>query len=166
MRCFFLGICMLTGVVSCVHQDLKSKDIQPGDRIPAFQIVMEDDSSLSSKELSGSPALLLFFHTSCPDCQRTIPVVQAVYEEFGKEARFVAISRAQEARDIRSWWDAHGITLPFSAQQDSKIYNLFASSRIPRVYVIDRNGVIQAAYDDNPCPSYGDLAQDFHKIFQ
>ena len=123
-----------------------------GDALPAFTIQLADGTTLHSRELSGKPALLVFFHTGCPDCRRTLPEVQKVYEGFGDRVRFVAISREQGTEDVQAWWDANGITLPFSAQTDRKVYELFAGSRIPRVYVADRTGTVRAVFDDNPCP--------------
>ena len=112
----------------------------------------------------GKPSLILFFHTSCPDCARTIPVVQKAYERFAGQIRFVAISRAQNADEIKSWWKEFGITIPFSPQKDQQVYQLFASSRIPRVYICNSKGIVVSSYDDNPCPTYENLEQDLDKL--
>ena len=48
------------------------------------------------------------------------------------------------------------MTLPFSAQPTRVIYNLFAESRIPRVYIC-KDGVIKAIFTDNPNPTYDDM---------
>ncbi len=157
MRRFLLGMMLAGLAAACVYHQPDKQSIETGDRIPAFVVTMEDGSSLSSGDLLGAPSLLVFFHTTCPDCQRTLPVVQQAYEKYRGKARFVAISRAQGAAEIRSWWQQNGITLPFSAQEDRKVYELFASSRIPRIYIINSEGVIAAAFDDNPCPVFSDL---------
>ena len=166
MRRFLFGIMLLALAAGCVYQQPEGKNIGVGDKIPAFDIVMEDGSSLSSEHLLGAPALLIFFHTTCPDCQRTLPVVQQAYERFGKEVRFVAISRGEGQADVRQWWNANGITLPFSAQQDSRVYELFATSRIPRVYVVDGKGIVRAAYDGNPCPEYAQLEKGLRALLK
>ena len=49
--------------------------------------------------------------------------------------------------------------MPYSAQQDRKIYQLFASHTIPRIYVVDEEGIIRAVFTDNPLASYEDLVQ-------
>ena len=157
MRRFWCGIWALL-VSGCLVQEPNSTGIQPGDRIPAFQLELNDGTSLNSADLLGSPSLIVFFHTACGDCQRTLPVVQQTYEQYGEKVRFVAISRAESAVDIRSWWKGNGITLPFSAQEDRQIYELFASSRIPRIYIANSQGVVVSCYDDNPCPDYETLA--------
>ena len=85
-------------------------------------------------------------------------------EQFGDAVRFVAISRAQTAEEVSAWWKQNGIGIPFSAQADRKVYELFASSRIPRIYISDREGIVQACFDDNPCPDYERLSGALTKV--
>ena len=157
MRRFLSGMTLAALAAACVYHQPDGQGIETGDRLPAFVVTMDDGSSLSSGDLLGAPSLLVFFHTTCPDCRRTLPVVQQAYEKYGGNARFVAISRAQGAAEIKSWWQQNGITLPFSAQEDRKVYELFASSRIPRIYICDSRGVVVRCFDDNPCPAFEDL---------
>ena len=44
--------------------------------------------------------------------------------------------------------------MPYSAQSDRKVYNLFAQTRIPRVYLIDKDGIIRYIFTDDPIPDY------------
>jgi hypothetical protein len=39
--------------------------------------------------------------------------------------------------------------MPYSAQNDRKIYELFAKTRVPRVYICN-DGVIKAVFTDQP----------------
>ena len=157
MRPFWSVIGMALLVWGCVLDRPGGAVVQPGDTLPSFTVQMEDGSVLSSRDLLGNPSCIIFFNTTCGDCRRTLPHVQRVYEEYGEKVRFVAISREQVAADVREWWNANGITLPFSAQADRAVYSLFAESRIPRIYIVDSEGRIQSAYDDNPCPDYETL---------
>lgn len=163
MRRFWYGICALL-LAGCIADEPNGTDVQVGDRIPAFKLEMNDGSSLTSEDLIGNPSLIILFHTSCADCRLTLPQVQLVYEKFGSQVRFVAISRAESAAEIRSWWKENGITLPFSAQEDRQVYELFASSRIPRIYIANSKGVVEYCYDDNPCPDYETLATALNDI--
>ena len=158
MRRFLLFLLVLI-LAGCTRVEPNSSLIRPGDRIPAFQVEMEDGSFLSSGGLIGSPCFIIFFNTTCSDCQKTLPEVQKAYELYGETVRFVAISHGQAASDVRSWWDENGITLPFAAQEDSAVYHLFATSHIPRVYICNSKGVVVTCFDDDPCPTFADLEQ-------
>lgn len=157
MRKFWSVIWTALLLWGCIKDNPGGAVVQPGDFLPSFTVRMEDGSLLNSQDLVGNPSCIIFFNTTCGDCRRTLPHVQRVYEEYGDKVRFVAISREQVAADVRAWWNANGITLPFSAQADRAVYSLFAESRIPRIYIVDSEGRIQTAYDDNPCPDYETL---------
>ena len=139
--------------------------VQLGDPVPSFSVTLQDGSVFESLNPASWPAVIVFFHTSCADCQRTLPLVQKVYEQYGPAGvRFVCIARAQGAAEIQTFWQQHRLTLPWSAQEDRSVYSLFAASRIPRVYVVDRSGIVRAIYHDNPCPGYNDLAASLDAV--
>ena len=76
---------------------------------------------------------------------------------------FALISREQSEEEIKDYWQEKEYTLPFSAQKDRKIYNLFATSRVPRVYICNE-GVITRIYTDDPIARYEDLLTDLSSI--
>ena len=164
MRRLCFGITGLLLLAGCSISDPEVQNIREGDRLPDFVVEMQDGTSLSGSELREVPSLILFFNTTCPDCRKTIPVVQKAYENFGKTVRFVAISRAQQSDEVKSWWSSNGISIPYSAQPDRKVYELFASSRIPRIYISGSDGIVEACFADNPCPDYDLLAGALEKV--
>ena len=99
----------------------------------------------------------MFFHTSCPDCAATLPEVEKLYKTYGqKDVNFALISREETGETIAKFWNDKGLSMNYSAQATREIYNLFAGSRIPRVYLCF-NGVIKAVFTDNPNPTYEDM---------
>lgn len=118
---------------------------------------MDDGTALSNSDLEGTYSLIVLFNTTCNDCRRTLPEVQKAYLNYGKRIRFVAISRAQSREDVSEWWEANGMSVPFSAQEDDKVFKLFARSRIPRIFISGTDGVVLYAFDDNPCPDFAEL---------
>ena len=151
----FLAVVMLS---SCINDDQKTEEyVKVGDRIPEFCVEMNDGSVITSRELSNGVSFIMFFHTSCPDCQATLPEVQKIYDEFlPKGVRFALISREEERASVSLYWRTNDLTMPYSAQSSRVIYNLFASSRIPRVYICV-DGVVKVIFTDNPNPTYEDM---------
>lgn len=151
----YLIISLIFLLSSCIKEGSKGLDLKPGDPLPSFSVVMMDGSSVCDADLKGSVSLVMFFHTSCPDCQKTLPKIQRLYDEYKDEAvRFLLISREEDAGSIASYWEEHGLTMPYSAQSDRRVYELFARERIPRIYVNGKNGIIRAIFTDNPIPEY------------
>lgn len=97
--------------------------------------------------------MIVFFNTSCADCQRELPRLNAIYEDSERLAeilpttvygpgRVVCIAREESSEDIERLWREKSLNLPYSAQPDRRIYSLFARSIIPRQYIVDPEGVV------------------------
>ena len=141
----------LLATAACTSADDVSAEssgdiITVGQPLPAFAVTLADSSSLATADLAGRPSVIVLFNTSCRDCQRELPVVQQLYEELSDSVRFVCISRAEEAASVAAYWQSAGLTLPYSAQPDRTVYNLFATRTIPRIYVADATTTVTAVF--------------------
>lgn len=130
-------------LASCIHEDDEWVErVAVGDRLPAFTVTLSDGTRYDSTEPGES--VIVFFNTSCTDCQRELPRLDTQYKagEFDG-LRIVCISRAEEEGSVAAFWQANGLTLPYSAQPDRRIFDLFASAGIPRIYITDAHGIVQ-----------------------
>lgn len=151
-------------LASCIREGRPGGDIAPGDRLPDFVVEMNDGSLVSTASLEGSVSLIMFFNTGCPDCREELPAVQRIYDEFGSCVRIVCISREEGRAGIEAYWRENGLTLPYSAQEDREVYELFAGSGVPRVYVSSPDLVVRNVYDDDPIAGYDELAADIRGL--
>lgn len=160
-----LAVSVVLVLSSCIREDVPDgADLGPGDRLPDFSVTMDDGSCLATPDLAGTVSVLVFFNTGCPDCRQEMPVIQKLYDNWGEVVRIVCISREQGPDAIRSYWEENGLTLPFSAQLDRRVYSLFAVSGIPRIYVNSADLIIAGVYTDSPLASYEDLTQDIRGL--
>ena len=140
-----IQIYLLTAVLSltsCIKEKQTGADLSVGDRIPDLTVEVSDGTTLTGARLREGVSLIMFFTTECPDCQETLPVVRTLYDEYaGQGVKFALISREQSEDSISSYWLSQGFTMPYSAQSGRAVYELFARSRVPRVYIC-RDGVI------------------------
>lgn len=154
-------------VSSCIKDKPQGSDLKVGDRIPDFEVVMNDGTVVSDEGLAGSVSVVMFFHTSCPDCRQALPRMQQIYDEYAsKGVAFALISREDAEQDIEAYWNEQGLKMPYSAQNDRKVYEQFASSRIPRIYINDRNGIIRYIFTDDPVPSYDDMDSSVRSLIR
>ena len=157
---------------SCIKDRMpRGTDISAGDPIPEFTVTMSDGSEISFSDLYGSVSCIVFFHTGCPDCQKALPSIQRLYNTYAippestdSGVKFLCISREEDGASVAGYWEENGFTLPYSAQEDRTIYNLFATFTVPRIYLSDREGIIRAIYTDNPVPEYEELEQDVRAL--
>lgn len=140
-----MGLVMvaLTGCVNESEEPVWS--LQVGDRLPEFEVVLNNGDQVTTESLRGSDSVIVFFNTSCGDCRRELPEIQKLYDEClrqNRPVRFICISREEGAASVAKFWEENNLTMPYSAQTDRRVYNLFASSGIPRLYEADKNLMI------------------------
>ena len=162
-----LAYLLLSALVafSCINEKPTGVDLAVGDIIPDFEVTMNDGSVVTGQELRENPSCIVFFHTSCPDCQQALPVIQQLYEKYtSKGVRFALISREEEDVTISAFWMENSFTMPYSAQSTREIYNLFAQTRVPRIYICEAGGIIKAIYTDDPVPGLEELDHQINSV--
>ena len=145
-------------LTSCIKENKTGKDLVTGEVIPDFTVTMNDGTVVTGASLREVPSCIMFFHSSCPDCRQALPVMQDIYDRYVSEGvRFALISREEEEASISAFWEENGFTMPYSAQSTREVYNLFAQTRVPRIYVCAKGGVIRNIYTDDPVPYFNEL---------
>lgn len=153
-------VCTASGCVS--EDEPQGPSLSVGDSLPQFSVVMNDSEVITTNSLKGKIAVIVFFNTGCSDCRKELPVIQKLWEEYkdNPDVKIVPIAREESSTEILEYWKEHDLSLPFSSQENREVYNLFAPSVIPRIYVADAKGEIMAAYGDTDMPSLSDLISD------
>lgn len=153
---FFLLI-----ISGCIKDRQESQDsLRPGDKLPEFSASFSDGTSVNvPADLAGKVSCIVLFNTSCPDCRKELPVIQELYD-LCPEVAILLVSREEEAPSIEKFWSEAGLSIPYSAQPDRSIYNLFATSLIPRTYIADKSGTIRYVHADDPVPSLSTLLDE------
>ena len=149
-----LACLMIWGCGSIHEEDDVVERIVVGSRVPIFSVNVVDyeglTTSFSTNRLYGE-TVIVFFSTQCKDCQRELPELNDYYLKHKDDEGFqmVAISRAEGEQSVADFWSANNLQIPYSAQEDRKIYDLFASSVIPRVYFVSSSGIITKVLIEN-----------------
>lgn len=156
-RFFFFSLILLSlSIVACnKHQQ---PELGIGDSSPQFTVTMSDGSIVTQAE---SRIVLVFFNTTCGDCQNELPIIQEVYNEYKNVVVFCPVSRAEDDASVSKYWRENKFTMPYSAQKDRKLYEKFAKSGIPRIYLI-KDGQIVDMYSDTDLPSYSTLKESIN----
>jgi thiol-disulfide isomerase/thioredoxin len=124
---------------------------------------MNDGTHLTGSQLRQGTSCIVFFTTACPDCREVLPHIQELYKEYSsKGVQFALISREDGPETVENYWIEKKYTMPFSAQSDRKVYELFAKTRVPRIYIC-REGLIRSIFTDTPLPTAKDLSDSLKK---
>lgn len=137
---------------SCIGESAESGDhITEGMKVPAFTLSGDDGAVFESpQDLLGRTTLLIFFATWCPQCEGELPIIEEVWEAVRKDKNLnvVAISRGGEDRYLQTetiiseYWSEHGYSMAWYLDEDRRVFDAFATSNIPRVYIIDATGKV------------------------
>ena len=158
---------ILSVLAGCIKEEHKGADLKVGDRLPDFRVELNDGRTVTDESLSETVSVVMFFHTSCPDCQQVLPRMQMIYDKYAsKNVQIALISREESVESIESFWKEKGLEMPYSAQMNKLVYESFARTRIPRVYVCEKGGIIRHIFTDDPNPSYDDLESALESVIR
>lgn len=75
MKYLLFYIISLLSLTACIHEELPPEGgfaLEEGDPLPEFSI-SNPDGTVSKKDLENKFALIIFFSTTCSDCQKAFP---------------------------------------------------------------------------------------------
>ena len=157
-----LSTCIFLAIVgtSCINdgEPDNSGGVKVGDQLPEFSVELNTGVSISTADFADKRGAIVFFNTSCRDCQRELPALQKVYDKTKEDIIWVAIAREENEASISKFWSQENLSIPYSPQPDRRIYALFANSGIPRLYLTD-GGIITHCFDPENIPSVETLSQ-------
>lgn len=128
---------------ACVTEpDVDGSLLRPGDAMPQFEVTTLDGVTVTAESLRGRESVIVFFNTTCPDCRRELPAIQR-QADAEPEVYYLCISREEGEADVAAYWAEEGFTMPVSAQPDRRVYSLFATTGIPRLYRFNAELIIE-----------------------
>lgn len=151
---FLICLALTCFFASCNEDDDNNLKVNIGDSLPVFSIDVyyngnfDKASPISSTTFAGRPSVLVFFDSTCTDCQRQLPVIQTFFKTWGDEARIICIGRGEPTATIRDYWKKQHFTMPVAPQQDNVIFKQFAETGVPRIYMTDAQGIVRYIFAD------------------
>ena len=105
--------CVFSG---CINDDSPEPEggmwsLQVGDRCPEFSVLTDKGDIVSNATIKGRGAVIIFFNTSCSDCQRELPKMQQIYEQYLQDAssvQWVCTARVEDASSSNAHFCVYG----------------------------------------------------------
>ena len=118
--------------------------LQPGQSLPEFQAVDDNGNQLSSADLAGSPAILLFVRGSwCPFCSKQVANLTKVYKEITDAGAKLILVTPKPLETTRRVAEMFGVEFDFWLDESLEIANLLGI-------------VIEAGVPDEQRKEYGE----------
>ena len=88
--------------------------------------------------------ILSFFATWCEPCKKEIPHLTKIMEEFKEQpVKFFMIDVGEEKEKVLNFVKSAGIEIPVLLDRYQKTAERFDALTLPRLFVLDKNGLIQ-----------------------
>ncbi len=118
--------------------------------VPAPAITLKDQNGETHTlaDYKGQVVFLNFWATWCGPCQNEMPDIQALYEDWDKNAGEVAVlgvagpnqGREGSAEDIKAFLSEKGYTYPVLLDEGGEAFYQYGISAFPTTFMIDKEG--------------------------
>lgn len=143
-----VGVVLLVGCDSPILEEMptheESSIVKDGDLAPLFVAELIDGGEVSLEEYRGAPMMLILFSHTCPDCKALLDDVQRLYDDNVAMPALLAVGRDATAEELHRYRLENGYEFSMASDSKREIFNLYATTYVPRLYVIDPSGVVVA----------------------
>jgi thiol-disulfide isomerase/thioredoxin len=112
---------------------------------PAFEVVTFAGEAYSKDSLRGKPALLIFWASWCPVCQKELPVLGRFYaKDRPAQLRVLSIGFSDLRGNIERYVKAHpeSFVFPTAFDIDNDVAQAFKITATPTLVLLDAQGTI------------------------
>lgn len=148
---------VFTGCGRHVIEDLPSYEesslVKEGDKAPLFSATLLDGTAVSLADYQGEYVMLILFSHTCPDCKTLLDDLHSgdLFADYltwsgDMTMKVLAVGRDATTTQLQEYCSKNGYTVDMIADNNRAIFNLYATTYVPRVYIIDPQGVIEKMY--------------------
>jgi len=116
---------------------------EPDALAPPFEGILLDDTPLDLLSLRGELVILNFWATWCEPCIDEMPILQAVYDDYGDDGlMLLGVNLGESADVIQDWLTTHRLDFPIVLDENLEIAQLYRLRGQPSTVIIDADGRI------------------------
>jgi peroxiredoxin len=110
---------------------------------PAFSLPETNGGQVDLASYAGRPVLLVFWTTSCPICQRELPMLDRMEPEFRDRGITVLPICLGSEDEARNYLDSNRIALNSLYDPQGTVARAYHVSGVPRIVLIGKDGNVK-----------------------
>lgn len=114
-----------------------------GSPAPAFSLPEPDAGQVDLASYAGRPVLLVFWTTSCPICQRELPMLNRMEPEFRTKGISVVTICLGNQDETREYLNSNRIALKTVYDEHGKVGRAYRVGGVPKLVLIDKEGKVK-----------------------
>ena len=142
MRKLFVLLMLILALTLCAASAENLEIL--GQPFPDFTVTDTEGNTFTLSEalLDHEAALINIWATWCPPCQREFPYLNEVYEKYGDDVAFIALSceSADTLEKIAAFRQQYGVTFAMGSDSKTGLAEYVYASAIPTTVIVDRFG--------------------------
>ncbi|MBP3950534.1 thiol-disulfide oxidoreductase ResA [Bacillus suaedae] len=114
-----------------------------GEESKNFVIHDLEGQRIELKGLEGKGVFLNFWGTFCPPCEKEMPIMEELYQEYKDQGvEILAINVNEPELTVESFVERYNLTFPVAIDKDDIIADAYGISPLPATILIDEHGTI------------------------
>ena len=122
-----------------------------GDTAPDFQLAKMDGTPVSTSDLRGQPAVIVFWTAWCPICKEEAPRINALAAQYeSKGVRVLGINIKDSVARTEGGINEFGIKYAVARDADASVTRTYKVTGTPTVILLDSKGVVRYFANELP----------------
>lgn len=118
------------------------KDLGPA---PQFRLSDYQGNQVTMADFAGQPAVINSWAVWCPFCREELKSFARAQQEFGNQATYIAINRAESKDTAKGFTDEIGVTdqMIFLLDPEDNFYQAIGGFSMPETIFVDKEGPVR-----------------------